>query len=80
MELPDLHVLAMIRFHNREQITLTIPIERRVDNYIYCLLNEDFFKKEGILTYKVEMYSGDTVLDTWTHQLWTELIELCAEE
>lgn len=76
MDLEDLHLQITIRFGNREQIVQNVPICKIRGTYIYSLLNEDYYKKEGILTYKVELLSGTTVLETWVHQLWTELIEL----
>ena len=42
--------------------------------YLFTLINEDYFEKGGILTYKAELIKGDQILDEWYHQLWTDLI------
>jgi len=70
----DLHLEMKIRFHNREEIVQKVPIKKSKSSYIYSLLNEDYFTKKGILTYKVSVIGDECVLEEWKHQLWTELI------
>lgn len=71
----NLHLLMTIRFRNNEQQKITVPMQRAWGTYVFRLLNEDYIQKEGIMTYKVEIYGNGKVLDTWTHQLWAELID-----
>lgn len=63
-----------IRFRNREEQELFIPIKERNGTYIYDLMNQQFCQFGGILTYKIDIYSGNSVLAEWRHQLWAELI------
>lgn len=42
--------------------------------YVRALLNEQFFEKCGILTYKSELYACGQLVKCWKHHLWTELI------
>lgn len=72
----DLHIKITIRFRNREQIEKNIDLQRFQGIYIYPLLDEDYFEKDGILTYKVELFSGEELLENWHHQLWAEQIIL----
>lgn len=68
------HLAVMIRFRNREELKLTIDICKSSGTYIYSLLNEEYFEKNGILTYKVDLMTNDEVIEEWRHQLWTELL------
>lgn len=57
-----------------------IPIERRMDFATYRLLNEDYEKTGGILTYKAEIVTQDgEVFREWKHQLWVNLITIDQE-
>jgi hypothetical protein len=69
-----------IRFRNNEKEELTMPIDTNCKlfvggSYLYELVNEDYFKTGGILTYLAEVKSNDEVIACWRHPLWTELIE-----
>jgi hypothetical protein len=51
------------------------PVERRMDFATFRLLDEEYEKSGGILTYKAEMITEDgQVYRKWKHQLWVELI------
>jgi hypothetical protein len=63
-----------IRFKNREEVSETRAICVKTGSYVYALVNDDYFDKGGILTYKVDMIADGTVIEEWRHQLWTELI------
>lgn len=63
-----------IRFCNNEETEVTVRLNHLQGTYIYSLLNDDFFEKGGILTYKVDLLGNDLILDTWNHQLWAERI------
>lgn len=76
MELADLHLNLKMRFRNREEANEKIDILKKSGIYTYSLLNEDYFDKGGILTYKVELIGGNQIIDEWRHQLWVELITL----
>lgn len=54
---------------------IQIPIKRRMDFMTYRLLNEDYEKSGGILTYKAKIVTEDgEVFREWKHQLWVNLI------
>lgn len=63
-----------IRFSNNEETEVNVRLNHLQGTYIYSLLNDDFFEKCGILTYKVDLLGDDLVLETWNHQLWAERI------
>lgn len=73
-EYEDLHLEMTIRFRNREELQESLCLNRHSGTYIYSLEDEDYFEKKGILTYKVDLYSKDEIIEEWRHQLWTERI------
>lgn len=71
----NLHLEITLRFRTREEYSMSIPLKNVSGDYIYSLINEDYFQKRGILTYKVDLFSENSLLEEWKHQLWTELIQ-----
>lgn len=77
MRCNDLHLLVTMRMRNQSLIEITVPVKRQVGKYVYCCMNEAYQATcGGILTYKIEVLSGCRTLETWTHQIWTELITI----
>lgn len=76
LDYADLHLNIRIRFRNREEIELNIPIEKRYSSYMFEICNDRFFETKGILTYKVDLIGGGLLLEEWRHQLWHELIHV----
>lgn len=74
MEFADLHLLVTMRFRNREQLVQKVELLKASGIYVYAMINDDYFEKGGILTYKVELFGDEQLLDVWLHQLWVELI------
>lgn len=74
LEFQPLELKLSIIFHNRQRITETYPITKLKGSYVYSLLNKDFFEREGLFAYKVELIGNDEVLDEWRHLMWVELI------
>lgn len=70
----DLRIAATLRFRNRAQNTLVIPINIPSGIYVYTLRDNEFCETKGILTYKLELLGGNCLLQEWKHQLWVELI------
>lgn len=59
---------------------IKIRIKRRMDFATYRLLNEEYEKTGGILTYKAEIVTEDgEVFREWKHQLWVNLITINQE-
>lgn len=63
-----------IRYHIAEQVTIPFEIKKMHGTFIYQLLNKEYFEKEGILAYKVQIFSNGQEIDCYQHTLWTELI------
>lgn len=70
----DLQIILTIRFYNREEIVKNLTIRRPLGTYVYFLLNDEFFEKKGIATYKAILKGDGCALEEWNHQLWAELI------
>ncbi|MCB1114550.1 MAG: hypothetical protein KDK62_07330 [Chlamydiia bacterium] len=69
-------IYAKIRFKNLQEIERVFPICDARGHMTYNVLNEDYCKTGGILTYQIFLMQGDEVIDTATHALWTEIIRL----
>lgn len=65
-----------LHFGNHTEEIFCIKPMKNSGFYNYFLLNEDFFTKNGLLSYKVEAYAGSCLIKEWKHQLWVELIQL----
>jgi hypothetical protein len=71
----ELKMVLTVRLKNGEVHQMAFPITKFFGSSTYFLLNDDYFTSGGILTYKVDVVGDGTVLESWTHQLWCELIE-----
>ncbi|MBA3237702.1 MAG: 3-deoxy-7-phosphoheptulonate synthase [Parachlamydiaceae bacterium] len=69
-----LTIKLYLRFRDRTENTETINLEEPKGRYVFSLLNEEFFARQGILSYKIEFLANDVVIDEWRHQLWVNLI------
>lgn len=74
--LEDLEIRLFLRFGNGEDETFNHTLLERSGTLIFRLLNEAYSEKQGVFTYKIELYSGEILLSTWLHQLWAERITL----
>ncbi len=64
-----------VLYKNYAQETISYPVLRRRGLVIYSLLGDEYKEKNGFLTYKAEIRTGEgEVLKEWKQQLWTELI------
>lgn len=68
-----------LRYGNREEREMIIPIKKRLGWYVYTLPNQEYFDKKGIKTYYVQLWSDGELVDEWKHQLWVNLIEFTDE-
>lgn len=69
-------VLHVIYWDYTEEI-FTCKIDRKVGYWKYDLLNEDFFARKGILTYRAQIITNDgDIYKEWKHQLWVNLIQM----
>lgn len=72
----DLYITATIRFKDRSENTLVVPIHIPNGIYLYSIKGEEFCEKGGISTYKIDLYGDGCLLYEWKHQLWVDLIIL----
>lgn len=75
----DLRLKVSLYFGNRTEEKLWVDLCTQSGIYIYPLINDAYWEKQGIFTYKVELYSGDTLIDAWQHLLYTERIQISDE-
>lgn len=71
----ELILRLRMRYGNHEQQTLVTPIAERRGLFVYELLNDEYFCKEGIESYIAEIIADDEVIEEWRHQIWTDLID-----
>lgn len=74
--LEDLEIRLFLRFGNGEDEQLNYTLLERSGTLIFRLLNEAYADKQGVFTYKIELYAENTLISTWLHQLWAERITL----
>lgn len=74
--LEDLEIHLFLRFGDGSDEELNYPLLDRSGTLIFRLLNDAYYAKQGVFTYKIELYARNTLLSTWLHQLWAEKIIL----
>ncbi len=72
----DLSLIATIRYGTRQIEEICVPLRKTSGYWIYRLLNADYFRKCGIVAYKVDLCAQDGILCSWRHHLWSEIIEI----
>ncbi|MBS0622192.1 MAG: hypothetical protein JSR80_04450 [Verrucomicrobia bacterium] len=71
----ELHLFVTLRYGSAEIETFRLPLTKCRGAYVYRLIGDCYCEKEGIRTYKIEIYSGERCLHLWEHQVWTPLVE-----
>ena len=69
-------LLLHVRYGTREVETLHHTITHSGGYWIYRLINQDYWCREGIIAYKAQLCQEGRELDEWTHHLWAELIPI----
>lgn len=69
-----LELKLVIRFRNRAETVQTFAINKKMGSYVYQLLGDEYFEKEGIFSYKIQLLHDQDILDEWRHQIWVDLI------
>lgn len=68
--------LYVIYWDNEEKV-YTWPLEKWKGYRTFSVLNKEFVRSGGILTYRAEIITEDgCVFREWRHQLWVNLIQL----
>jgi hypothetical protein len=68
-----------IRYKNKEWEKRVFPLTRRKGYFIFRVVNDNYWKRGGLLSYKVELCAEGCVIKTWTHHLFVEKIEVNQE-
>ncbi len=63
-----------IRFQVPQQAIIPFKVDHLKGAFCYEILNEDYFSKEGILAYQIQIFSGEQCIENVQHCMWTELI------
>lgn len=72
---PDLQLNLTVRFGNRTEITETYRLNKLCGYQVYKLSGDQYIAKRGIFTYKATISSHEKILETFTHQMWINLIQ-----
>ena len=73
-------IVLTLLFWNYTEQTVTYPIDNHAGYKTYSLLNEEYEKMQGLLTYRAEIVTDDDkVFAEWKHQLWVRLIDINKE-
>ncbi len=70
----QLNGILKVRFNVSEQANIPFKIDRLRGTMTYQIINEEYFQKEGIQSYKVQIFSDGKEIDAYVHSMWTELI------
>jgi len=74
-----LELVLHVRYGTREQATFTWPITRARGYRIYRIINDEYWCREGIVSFKAELYQDGVILTDWSHHLWVDIIEIQEE-
>lgn len=70
-------IVMHLLYKDHSQKELSYPINYQRGYEVYSLMNEDFEKSHGLLTYRAEIVTDDGMIyKDWKHQLWVNLITL----
>lgn len=70
----ELTLKLRVRFKDRSEITEYVQLNQPCGMYTYSILNEEYFARNGIMTYKIELLGDGQRIDEWQHQMWVELV------
>lgn len=70
----NLRGVLKVRFNTPEEATIPFKMDRLRGTMTYQILNEEYFSKEGILAYKVQIFCDGEEIDTYKHTMWTDFI------
>lgn len=72
----NLSLHLSILYGNGETYSESVALNAPTGIYVYTLLNDKYWSKEGIFSFKVDLYSNDKLIREWRHQLYAERIEI----
>lgn len=71
-----LEVRMHLRYHNRTHFEQSFPVTTLCGTYVYSLLNQEFFEKEGLMSYKIELFGNNKLISQWRHIIWVDPITI----
>jgi hypothetical protein len=72
----ETELLLTVRYGTREEALMTYPVDYYCGSVIYTLMNDEYRRKKGIVTFRADIMADQKVVACWRHQLWTELIRV----
>lgn len=73
-EMEGIELRLWVRYNFTDEDYESFPLVTPKGNYIYSVMDDEYFFRGGITTYLVQVVRGDEVIDEWRHVLWEELI------
>lgn len=69
-------LFATIYYKNGQESIISKPVRSYYDTATIYHIDQEFYQKGVISTYKVEIFKEDRCIATFYHHLWTQKIEL----
>lgn len=63
-----------IRYGNKTTEIIEEKLSIPKGYFIYQLINADYWEREGIVCYKVELFQRGELLESWRHHVWVDII------
>jgi len=76
----NLMLRVKVRFKDYQEDEVFISIYKKSGTYFYDLAQDEYLNRRGISTYKVELVDNNTIIYSWQHPLWMNLITFEKDE
>lgn len=63
-----------VRYGDHTDYSFQVPLDKKMGRYIYSLLGDEYCSKQGIESYRVDLFADGILLDQQLHPLWVERI------
>ncbi len=80
LQYKDLHIQWIIRFGNHQEEIFHIAVHTKKGEYVYSLINQPYWDRRGIQTYRAEIIGNGQVLKTLCNSVWTTIIRVNEED
>lgn len=68
-----------LRFRDRSEAVESIELPHHYGIHVYALMDQLYFTRRGILSYKVEIFAADKLVEECRHHMWVDLITFSDE-
>ena len=75
----DREIVLTIRYGDRSETTHHLILNNMRGLKIFELVNEEYCQKQGIATFKADLYENGCLIERVQHMLWCDLITLDKE-